>query len=249
MKVAGNRDLWKLAGVGLLALAAFAALVSLGVWQVQRLSWKRDLIQRVEQRIHAPAQPAPGPGQWPSLTASQFEYARVRVQGHYLHDRETLVRAVTVIGPGFWVMTPFVTTEGHTVLINRGFVPPTRRDADTRPAGQVEGEVTVTGLLRTSETKGSLQANDSATGRWYSRDVSAICKLRCPANFAPYFIDAEALEPAIDTAPVGGLTVVKFSNNHLQYALTWFALAIMLAGWMALVIRHEWRHERRLRRT
>ena len=137
-------------------------------------------------------------------------------------------------------MTPFETVDGYTVLINRGFVPPAQRDAATRLQGQIEGETTVIGLVRMSEPKGGfLRANDSSTDRWYSRDVGAISAARGLAHSAPYFVDADAMRPAIAGAPVGGLTVIAFANNHLQYALTWFALALMLAGGALLVFRHE----------
>ena len=115
-------SVFKLAALAAAALAGFAILVSLGVWQLHRLAWKRDLIERVDERIHAPAVAAPGPAQWPSVSAKQHEYLRVRLQGRYLNDRETLVQAVTKLGAGFWVMTPFQSVEGYTVLINRGFV-------------------------------------------------------------------------------------------------------------------------------
>ena len=100
-----------------------------------------------------------------------------------------------------------------------------------------------------SEPKGGfLRANDSSGDRWYSRDVGAIAAARGLTDAAPYFIDAEAIEPAIAGAPVGGMTVITFANNHLQYALTWFALALMLACGAFLVLRHE-RHRRRRQAT
>jgi surfeit locus 1 family protein len=212
-------------------LAGVAVLVSLGVWQMHRLAWKRELIERVAERIHAPAVSAPGPAAWPSVNAAGHEYLRVRVQGRYLNDRETLVQAVTRLGPGFWVMTPFQTEQGYTVLINRGFVPFVNRAVASRRQGQFETQTTVIGLLRMSEPHGGfLRVNDNANDRWYSRDVLAIAAARRITNAAPYFIDADASDPTIAGAPVGGLTVVTFANNHLQYALTWFTLAVMLGG-------------------
>ena len=161
------------------------------------------------------------------------------MRGRYLQARETFVRAVTRLGPGFWVMTPFETVEGYQVLVNRGFVPPAYRPPATRATGQIERETTVTGLLRMSEPKGGfLRTNDSAHDRWYSRDVAAIASARGLVHCAPYFVDAEAMEPKIAGAPVGGLTVVSFPNNHLQYALTWFALASMLPAGAWLIYRH-----------
>jgi surfeit locus 1 family protein len=223
-------------------LAGFATLVSLGVWQVQRLAWKRDLIERVEQRVHAPPVPLPRREQWPLLDAANSEYLHVSVQGRYRHHRETLVQAVTERGGGFWVVTPLDTADGYVVLINRGFVPPVHRDPATRLPGQVEGVTTVTGLVRVSESGGAyLRSNEPAADRWYSRDVAAIAAARGLTDVAPYFIDADASEQGSGNAPIGGLTVISFSNNHLQYALTWFGLAVMVAGGAFLVLRYEWR--------
>jgi len=226
------------------ALAGIAVLISLGVWQLQRLAWKRDLIERVEQRVHAPPVAAPGREQWPNVNRANSEYLRVAVHGRYQNDKETLVQAVTERGGGFWVLTPLVTDAGYTVLVNRGFVP-LRRDPATESQGRIEGETTVTGLLRLSEPGGGyLRANEPANDRWFSRDVAAIAAARELGEVAPYFIDAEASEPEVTGAPVGGLTVIAFSNNHLQYALTWFVLALMLIAGTGLVLRHEWRLRR-----
>jgi surfeit locus 1 family protein len=121
-------------------------------------------------------------------------------------------------------------------------VPPPRRDPATRPQGQIEGVTTVTGLLRISETGGAyLRANEPAANRWYSRDVAAIAAARGLTDVAPYFIDADASGGQSDAGPIGGLTVIAFSNNHLQYALTWFGLALMVVGGAFLVLRYEWR--------
>lgn len=217
-------------------------LVSLGVWQLHRLAWKRDLIERVEARVHAPPVAPPRRERWPQINAANSEYLHVVVQGRYLHDRETRVQAVTERGGGFWVLTPFETVDGYVVLVNRGFVPPTHRDPATRAQGQVEGVTTVTGLLRLSETGGAyLRTNEPAADRWYSRDIAAIAAARGLTDVAPYFIDADANEALSAEAPAGGLTVIRFNNNHLQYALTWFGLALMVAGGAFLVLRQEWR--------
>jgi surfeit locus 1 family protein len=228
-----------LALFGLLALAGIAGLTALGVWQLERRVWKLDLIERVDARIHASPVPAPGPEAWPSVSAASDEYRRVAVTGHFLNDRETLVQAVTDLGGGFWVMTPLVTDRGFTVLVNRGFVLPEKRDPASRSDGQTQGEVTVTGLLRISEPKGGfLRSNDPAAGRWYSRDVAAIAAAKGVEQVAPYFIDADGTRNP-GGWPVGGLTVVSFPNSHLSYALTWFALDLMLIGAVLYLVRSE----------
>lgn len=213
-----------------LLLIAFAILVALGVWQIERRAWKLALIDRVEQRVHAPAQPVPSPASWPTISAANDEYRHVSVSGRFLHDRETLVQAVTEEGPGYWVLTPLKRSDGTLVLINRGFVPSERRDASTRRGGNPDGLVEITGLLRMTDPKGGfLRDNAPQHNRWYSRDVAAIAAARGLHDVAPFFVDADA-GSQIAGGPIGGLTVIRFPNNHLIYALTWFALAFMLAG-------------------
>ena len=222
----------------ILLLAGFAVLTGLGVWQLERRGWKLDLIAQVERRVHAEPVEAPGPSSWPHIDTANA-YRRVRVTGHYTGIHTTLVQAVTELGGGYWILAPFQTDEGFMVLVNRGFVP-----MDEAPAflkDQVPGNNTsVTGLLRVTEPGGAfLRRNDPAADRWYSRDVGAMAAARGLADVAPYFIDADASGNR-DGVPVGGLTVISFPNNHLTYALTWFGLAAMLAGWAVYFGRHEW---------
>jgi len=224
------------------ALVCAALLCALGVWQVQRLQWKLDLIARVEARVSGSPVAPPGPERWSDITPASVEYMKVRATGRFLHDRETLVQAVTDLGSGYWVMTPLVTDKGYTILINRGFVPPEFRDFRTRPEGAVAGETAVTGLLRLTEPGGGfLRDNDPGGDRWYSRDVAAIAAARRLDRVAPWFIDADAT-PNPGGWPVGGLTRISFSNNHLVYAITWFGLALMAlgAGWYVV---NDWRRD------
>jgi surfeit locus 1 family protein len=228
-----------------LAVLLFAGFVALGTWQVQRRAWKLDLIERVDQRVHAPAVAAPGPERWTQVNAASDEYRHVSVTGSFLHDRETLVQAVTELGSGYWVVTPLRTREGDVVLVNRGFVPPELRERAARVATERAGETTVAGLLRLTEPKGGfLRSNDAAGERWYSRDVQAIAAARGLARVAPFFIDEDAGLSSNGEGgwPAGGLTVIAFHNNHLVYALTWYALALMVAG-----AAWRFRRERRLR--
>ncbi len=234
-----------LAALGVAALVVFAALVALGTWQVYRLSWKLDLIARVDARVAAPATPPPPPVDWATVTADTDAYRHILARGTFLNDRETDVQAVTERGAGFWVMTPLRTDTGFTVLVNRGFVPEDRREPASRPLGQVGGETSVTGLLRVTEPGGAfLRHNDPAHDRWYSRDIAAIAAARGLGSVAPYFIDADPT-PNPGGYPVGGLTVVAFPNNHLVYAITWYAMAAMLAGAVVWVARDERASRRR----
>jgi surfeit locus 1 family protein len=217
-----------------LLLMLAAGFVALGIWQVERRAWKHALIDAVETRSTAAPVAAPAPGV--AVSADADAYRRVRVTGRFLHDRETLVRAVSDLGSGYWVVTP-LDTGRFTVMVNRGFVLPDRRDPARRAAGNGTGEVTVTGLLRVTEPGGGfLRSNDAATDNWYSRDVAAIVAARGITNAALYFIDADAA-PNPGGWPKGGLTVLRFSDNHLGYALTWFALALLSLVGIWLVLR------------
>ena len=227
-----------------LMLLLIAALVSLGIWQVERLSWKEDLVARVDQRVHAPPVPAPSRAVWGQISRAKDEYRHVTAEGTLWNDKETLIYASTTLGPGYWVVTPLNLADGTSILINRGFVPTNRRDPATRSEGQIATPVKITGLLRITEPKGTLiKSNDPANDRWYSRDVAAIADRRNVADVAPYFIDADATSNP-GGLPVGGLTQIAFANNHLVYAMTWFALAIMAAGLLAFVVRSEFRARR-----
>lgn len=208
----------------------------LGIWQLERRSWKLDLIARVEARIHAAPVAAPGSAEWSRISAATDEYRRVVLQGRYLDVPETLTMAVTERGPGFWVLAPFRSDDGFTVLVNRGFVPEGQREPSERRATR-SGDTKVVGLLRLSEPGGGfLRSNDPAAGRWYSRDVIAIASARGLGEVALFFVDADtASEPG--PLPQGGMTQVSFRNTHLIYALTWFCLALMSAGAAVFLIR------------
>jgi surfeit locus 1 family protein len=209
----------------------FICFIGLGAWQVERLTWKLDLIATVDQRVHAAAVAAP-------VSASAADvYRKVSVSGTLLNDRETFVQAVTELGPGFWVMTPLRRNDGTIFMINRGFVPGDRRDGAKHSLPT--GEVTITGLVRLSEPKGGfLRANDPAADRWYSRDVAAIAAFRQLGRTADYFIDADSTANA-GGYPVGGLTVIRFANNHLSYALTWFGMALMTVAGGVILFRRR----------
>jgi len=208
-------------------IAPLFLFIGLGTWQIYRLQWKLALIERVESRVHAAAVPAPARAAWAGVNAASDEYRHVSLSGVFLDDQAVRVQAATALGAGFWVLTPLRLTDGSTVLVNRGFVEAEQQILPGSPRGQ---SVKLDGLLRMSEPGGGfLRHNDPANGRWYSRDVQAIAQQQKLADVAPYFVDADAAQNVDKSAPVGGLTVVAFHNNHLVYALTWYALALMSA--------------------
>lgn len=243
----------------LVGIAFFIGFFSLGTWQVQRRAWKMDLIERVEQRVHSQPVALPQPAQWPQVDASGYEYLPVQAQGQWLYDKTVLAQALTEVGSGFWVMTPLQTTDGFAVLVNRGFVPSEQRrlwspgglefQRELAGAATNPQDVTLTGLLRISEPSGGfLRSNAPEEGRWHSRDVAAMTAAMALPEAAPYFVDAGLpgqVQAQVAGEPKGGLTVIRFHNSHVVYALTWYGLAAMVlfAAWM--LVRHERRSSRR----
>ncbi|MGR6329851.1 SURF1 family protein [Sphingomonas sp. XXL09] len=210
------------AAVTIVAAVAVLLLIALGVWQLERRQWKLALIAQTERQLALPPVAAPGPDRWPTIGKSDA-YRPVVATGRYRPGADTYVQAVTDLGGGFWVITPLATDSGFTLLVNRGFVPQDLRGRVATPAGPQR----VVGLLRLTEPRGAfLRHNDPAADRWYSRDVAAIAARRGLGVTAPYFIDAS--QPTHGW-PRGGLTVVRFPNNHLLYAFTWFGLAALIA--------------------
>lgn len=234
---------------GLAALAALAVLLSLGTWQLSRLAWKEALIAQVGARARAPAVPLPDRRAWSGMSPERDEYRRVALTGTFRHDLEIYLYHVAgdsrrqeagrPRGQGYFVFTPLVTAEGATVLINRGFVPTERRDPQTRREGQVTGVVTVTGLVRFPEARGTFAASDDDFRRvFYTRDLDKMVRTLGIADAAPFAIDADAT-PAPGGLPQGGETLLAFPNRHLEYALTWYGLALTLIGVFAAFVRQR----------
>ncbi len=230
----------RLIAPGIAALIGVAILLGLGIWQIERLAWKEALIAQVNARIGAAPIAAPGPETWPALDLGALDYTPVTISGTFHYPAETHLYA-TVSEPeggayggvGWMVYVPLKTDQGWWVYVDRGFVPDDRRDPSTRREGQVEGRITITGLLRKPETPWSLlrPSGDGAKNEWFYREPARFgAAAGLPAaDLAPYTIEADAT-PNPGGLPQGGETRVTFANNHLNYAITWFALAIGLAA-------------------
>jgi surfeit locus 1 family protein len=222
-------------------------LVSLGTWQVRRLAWKEDLIAQATERPLLPVRDLPGAAAWPSLDLAAEEYRRFRLTGRFLHDKEALVFTSLPDphgphgGPGYWVVTPLVLDAGGTVLINRGFAPQGRHlpaDRDEPPAA--DASVRVVGLLRHDETRSLFTPADRPDENlFFARAIADIAAAKgIAAPVAPFTVDLVAAETPPGGLPQAGETRMTFTNNHLQYAITWFGLAAaLLAVFVSWVLR------------
>jgi surfeit locus 1 family protein len=210
----------------LVTLILLAALIALGTWQVQRLHWKLGLIAQVNRNLVLP----PVSLDTALRLGKDAEYRRVALTGRFDHAKEAYVYSVIEGGPAYHVVTPLTLDDGRVLLIDRGIVPETKLDPARRRAGQVPGIVRVVGVWRSGSLPGLFTpAPQRARRLWFVRDVAAIAAADHVRVAAPVMIEADAT-PNPGGWPQGGHTVVSFRNEHLQYAITWYALAIALIG-------------------
>ncbi|HKX08923.1 MAG TPA: SURF1 family protein, partial [Stellaceae bacterium] len=175
--------------------------------------------------------------------ARSLDFHRAQAKGQFLYDHEIPVHAIERQSgaAGYLVMTPLRLEDGAVVLVERGWVPTEKRDAATRAAGNPPGAVTVDGLLRLAPTEKPgwfLPANDPARGEWFWIDLPAIARAAGVAETLPFYLEA-GHAPNPGGFPVGGQANTELRNDHLQYAITWFALAGALVVIYLLVLRRE----------
>lgn len=216
-------------GVGVLCL--------LGSWQLQRMSEKHAFIERLQAQAGGSPSPMPPSAEWSGLDPTRLDLQRVQVKGTYLDNGIAGVRTTIAAGPpgtrqlsgfGRWVFQGFRLEDGATILVNRGFVPEARY-ASITPAS---GPATVAGFLRAPEARNSFTPDDLPGKReFYTRDPGAIAaSLGLPG--APFYIEAERQGDGM-TPPAGvdvKELIARIPDNHLQYAVTWFGLALTLVG-------------------
>jgi surfeit locus 1 family protein len=220
------------------ALLAFAVLIALGTWQIERRAWKEALIASLTERLAVPPQALPSAKDWAKLDRAGDEYRRIKFTASFDNAREALVFAAAsafrpdVTSPGYWVFTPARLADGSLVIVNRGFVPDARRDPQSRPRGQIAETVEITGALRwPDERHWFTPADDASHNLWFTRDPAGIAAAKGldSKTVAPFYVEQEAPTPS-GGLPQPGKLVVALPDNHLQYALTWYGLAAVLAA-------------------
>jgi surfeit locus 1 family protein len=230
-------------GATVFAVVGIAMLSGLGIWQLERKVWKENLIATVTARLQRAPEDLPAPAGWARLTAAVDEYRHVTFPAEFLAGQEALVYTAgsafrpDLQGPGYWVFAPARLAGGSIVLVDRGFVPADRKDPASRAQGAPHGTVDIVGVMRWPETRGMFTpADDPKSNVWFLRDPAAMAAAKKWDTTAPFYIEQEAPVPP-GGWPKPGKLVVALPDNHLQYAITWFGLALGLAGvyvvWLA----------------
>jgi surfeit locus 1 family protein len=202
-------------------------LLALGIWQVQRLHWKEGLIAQRDAAIAA----APITPPQTLAEARIDDFHPIVAEGTFANDKELFLAASSDSGEGgYQIVTPLKMTDGRTIFVNRGFIPLYLKDKAKREAGELSGDVRVTGLLRVPPAEKPsffLPDNRPDLNLWFWVDLPAMARLDGTADPAPFYIDADKT-PNLGGWPKGGVTRLELPNDHLQYAITWFSLAVAL---------------------
>jgi surfeit locus 1 family protein len=212
-----------------IGLVGTAILLSLGVWQLQRMAWKNGVLAEIEARISLPPVAIPE-----TPVEVDDEYLAVKVAGQFLPGEIHIFTSSLERGAGYRVISPFQ-TKGRVILVDRGFVRQTRKNEERAASGDV-----ITGnLLWPNEVDPSFTPEPNLeTNTWFARELPAMAK---HFNSAPVLVVLRKLpkgESAISPWPVN---TEDISNTHLQYAITWFLMAI---GWFGMTGYWLWRIRR-----
>lgn len=220
----------------LFTLFGMILLLGLGTWQLQRLKWKEGLI--AARAAAMTGTPAPLPA---TLAAARaLVYHRVRADGRFLNERELYLHAIAADGAaGYHIVTPLALDGGGGVLVDRGFVPEDMKSPSRRAAANAPGERSVTGVLRLPEGRGwFVPDNDPVRNEWFFIDLPAMAAAAHIGSVLPFYIEADAT-PNPGFYPIGGQTLIDLPNHHLQYAITWYALAAALVVFYVMIVRRH----------
>lgn len=211
----------------LFTILAFLTLVSLGSWQVKRLLWKNNLIAEITERAGLPPIFLPDS----PIDIENMQYRKIKLEGHFLNDKEVhlFTGANRMKGdPGYNIITPLEMADGRVVLVDRGWVPAKKKEQEKRQETIINRGVSLVGMLHKGEHKGLFTPdNDIAKNLWFWLDIPAISGFT-GKTLDNVYVRALAEDGEVDDLPIAGKAEVQFRNDHLQYAITWYSLAIIL---------------------
>lgn len=208
----------------LFTLPTLAVLIGLGIWQLERREWKQELIARLEARLSAEPAPLPRPGDDPAAV----EFRRVHLTGELLQDRQQYLVGRSYQGAsGYEVLTPLALPDGRHVFVDRGWIPLAAKDAPLPRSETPQRATDIDGIIRLPPPEGAAASRGNEHYRLDLRRMAEQAGLD-PQSVVPVYVVATG-RPESGRLPVPRTVAVEVPNNHLQYALTWFSLAGVLA--------------------
>lgn len=211
-----------------LGVAGCAILIALGSWQLRRLEWKTAMLAQISAQIAGAPQDLPPEG----TDTKPLKYTPVEVVGGTTGEEILVLSGVKGIGPGYEVIAAFETGEGRRVMIDRGFIPEARQQALAAPRAPTA--LIIAGNLHWPEEADSYTPEpDAKTGIWFARDVPAMA---ARLGTEPVLIVAAQVAGDAQGIAPQPITITGIPNDHLNYAITWFSLAIVWAGMTAFLM-------------
>lgn len=204
-------------------------LISLGVWQVQRLGWKESMLAEIQARINGPTV------QLPATYQPEMKYQPVRISGQTTGQEILILSGTRDLGGGYQVISGFVTDDGRRIMVDRGFIPQEDRHVP-RPSAPLE----IIGNLHWPEEKGSSTPEPNLTeGIWFAREVPRMASQLKTEEILVVANQVQGTDQGITPIPI---SIQGVPNRHLEYAATWFMLAVIWAGMTVALI---WRIRQR----
>ena len=223
-----GREMGRLVAPLLIGVLGAAVLVSLGVWQVQRLQWKEAVLAEIGARIVA------APVMVPAAPDPQADrYLPVSAGGVFGDDVIRVLVSQKGAGAGYRLISPFV-SGGRRMLVDRGFLPV----ASETPAPP-DTTVEVTGNLHwPDEVDGFTPEADLDANIWFARDVAALAQALQTEPVLIVLRERSFQDPGVTPLPVDTSGI---PNDHLEYAVTWFGLAavwvVMTGYWVMRLLK------------
>ena len=210
----------------IVTIPALIVLLMLGTWQVNRLQWKTALIDEFKARSTAEAI-------YPSFSGQPVEFQRVNVTGRFIHDETIYLTGRTYEGnAGFHVVTAFESDKGDLFFVNRGWVSEAYREPSSRAFSMTTDSLMLDGIIRLAQRQGQfVPDNEPERGFWFTMKPDEVAAhLDLPAAEQAYYIDAIRQEGEELTLPIAAEVKVEVRNSHLNYAITWYGIALSLIG-------------------
>ena len=211
----------------IIGLIGAAILVALGIWQLQRHQWKWGILAQIDARLSAAPVSLPR-----VISPVDHAYLPVTLDGEFGEGALFVLISTRETGAAWRVISDFQTGEGRRVLVDRGIVPVARKEAERRDLrAQVIGH-----LHWPDDRNSSTPENDLADNTWFARDIAGMAET---LGTEPLLIVARNTIPADDGPVPLPLSSAGIPNKHLEYAGTWFLLALAWIGMTGLWMRRR----------
>lgn len=210
----------------LMGLAGCGVLIWLGLWQVDRLGWKQQILANIDARLAA----APAPLRL-DATEAQDEYSRVTLSGVPDGNELHVLVSGTSAGTGYRVIVPLTLDDGARILVDLGLLP-----LEAKNAAPLIAPMQISGtLLWPDDRNDSTPDPDFSRNIWFARDVAIMSDALDTLPLMVVVSQASPADPRLTALPV---TTADIKNDHLEYAITWFLLALVWAIMsMVLILR------------